>query len=71
MDGPCVVISFSGTGLDVEIAPILYEGDPQWRGYLFDRLTGKKVLTSIPLHIDFIRKRKAEQPDHFIQVIGC
>lgn len=69
VDGPCVVISFSGTGLDVEIAPILYEGDPQWRGFLFDRFTGAKVLTSIPLHIDFVRKRKAAQPDHFVQVI--
>ena len=68
VDGPCVVISFS-TGLDVEIAPILYEGDPQWRGYLFDRFTGAKVLTSIPLHIDFLRKRKSAQPQHFVQVI--
>ncbi len=69
VDGPCVVISFSGTGLDVDIAPILYEGDPQWRGYLFDRFSGAKVLTSIPLHIDFLRKRKSAQPEHFVQVI--
>jgi tRNA nucleotidyltransferase (CCA-adding enzyme) len=69
VDGPCVVISFSGSGLDVEIAPILYEGDPQWRGYLFDRFTGAKVLTSIPLHVEFLRKRKAAQPDHFVQVL--
>lgn len=69
VDGPCVVISFSGTGLDVEIAPILYQGDPEWRGYLFDRFSGEKVLTSIPLHIEFLRKRKAVQPDHFVQVI--
>src|SRR6266478_4685804 len=26
VDGPCVVISFKGTGIDVEVAPILYEG---------------------------------------------
>lgn len=69
VDGPCVVISFSGTGLNVEIAPILYQGDPQWRGYLFDRFSGAKVLTSIPLHIEFLQKRKASQPDHFVQVI--
>ena len=69
VDGPCVVISFSGTGIDVEIAPILYEGDPQWRGYLWDRFTSEKILTSIPLHIDFLRRRKAAQPDHFVQVI--
>jgi tRNA nucleotidyltransferase (CCA-adding enzyme) len=69
VDGPCVVVSFSGTELNVEITPILYEGDPKWRGYLFDRFTGAKVLTSIPLHIDFVRKRKAAQPDHFVQAI--
>lgn len=69
VDGPCVVISFSGSELDVEIAPILYEGDPQWRGYLFDRFSGAKILTSIPLHLEFLRKRKATQPDHFVQVI--
>jgi tRNA nucleotidyltransferase (CCA-adding enzyme) len=69
VDGPCVVISFSGTGLDVEITPILYQGDPEWRGYIFDRFSGEKVLTSIPLHIEFLRKRKASQPDHFVQVV--
>ena len=69
VDGPCVVISFSGTGLDVEVAPILYEGDPQWRGYLWDKATYQKILTSIPMHLDFTRKRKERQPTHYAQVI--
>jgi hypothetical protein len=69
VDGPCIVVSFSGTGIDVEIAPILYEGDKDWRGYLWDRTTHKKILTSIPLHLDFIRNRKEKQPTHFAQVI--
>jgi len=69
VDGPCVVISFSGTGIDVEVAPILYEGDKDWRGYLWDRTSHKKILTSIPLHLDFIRNRKEKQPTHFAQVI--
>jgi tRNA nucleotidyltransferase (CCA-adding enzyme) len=69
IDGPCVVISFQGTGIDVDVAPILYEGDPEWRGYLWDRMTGKRTLTSIPLHLEFIRKRKESQPTHFAQVI--
>ena len=69
VDDPCVVISFKGTGLDVEVAPILYEGDKEWRGYLWDRSTGKRILTSIPLHLDFIRARKNTQPTHFAQVI--
>jgi tRNA nucleotidyltransferase (CCA-adding enzyme) len=68
IDGPCVVISFSD-GLNVEVAPILYDGDPEWRGFLWDRSTGEKVLTSIPLHVEFLRRRKAAQPDHFVQVV--
>src|ERR1700723_3767987 len=69
VDGPCVCISFKGTGIDVEISPIMYDGDPEWRGYLWDRKTGQKKLTSIPLHLEFIRKRKEKQPKHFAQVI--
>jgi hypothetical protein len=69
VDGPCVVVSFKGTGIDVEIAPILYEGDKEWRGYLWDRSTQKRILTSIPLHLEFIRTRKEKQPQHFAQVI--
>jgi hypothetical protein len=53
----------------VEIAPVLSTGDADGRGYLFDRVTNKKIMTSIPLHLEFIRKRKEKQPTHFAQVI--
>src|SRR5229473_15487 len=69
IDDPCIVISFAGTGLDIEIAPIIYLGDPEWRGYLWDRSTGEKILTSIPLHLDFIGRRKEAQPTDFAQVV--
>jgi tRNA nucleotidyltransferase (CCA-adding enzyme) len=69
VDGPCVVIAFSGTGINVEVAPILYDGDAQDRGYLWDRSTGKRILTSIPQHLAFIRKRKDAQKTHFAQTI--
>lgn len=69
VDGPCVVISYAVTGIDIEVSPIYYMGDPQWRGYLWDHSTGEKILTSIPLHLDFIRKRKERQPVHFAQAI--
>jgi hypothetical protein len=69
VDDPCVVISFKGTGIDVEVTPIIYEGDKEWRGYFWDRATRKRILTSIPLHLDFIRTRKEKQPTHFAQVI--
>jgi predicted nucleotidyltransferase len=69
IDEPCVVIEFSGTGLNVEVTPIYYTGDPDWRGYLWDRRTGKKVLTSIPLQLDFIRSRKGKCQTHLAQII--
>jgi len=64
-----VTISFKGTGLDVDVVPILYFGDPQWRGLLISQDDGSPLMTSIPMHLDFIRKRKAKQEQHFAQVI--
>ena len=65
----CVTLSFKGSGLDVDVVPVLYEGDPQDRGYLIPQSTGARVLTSIPLHIQFIRKRKDAQPHHYRQMV--
>jgi tRNA nucleotidyltransferase (CCA-adding enzyme) len=65
----CVRISFKGTGLDVDVSPVHYDGDPEWRGHLYNRETGKPLLTSIPMHLEFIRKRKKAQPDDFAQVV--
>ncbi len=69
VDGPCVVISFSGTGIDVDISPILDLNDENGYGYLWDPITRKKIKTSIPLHLKFIRKRKEKHPNHYAQVI--
>ena len=66
---PLVGQAFEQYATDVEVTPILYEGDKDWRGYLWDRTTHEKILTSIPLHLDFIRDRKEKQPTHFAQVI--
>ncbi len=63
-----VRISFKGTGLDVDVAPVHYDGAPEDRGYLVDRHSGKRVLTSIPLHLEFIRKRKDAHGRHYAQV---
>lgn len=65
----CVRISFRGSGLDVDVVPVHYEGDPDDRGYLYARDTGKRVMTSIPLHLKFTRKRKDAAPDHFAQCV--
>ncbi|MGE0674680.1 MAG: CBASS oligonucleotide cyclase, partial [Methylibium sp.] len=64
-----VTVSFTGTGLDVDEVPILYDGDPNWYGNLISQDDGSFLTTNIPLHLEFIRKRKRAQPDHFSQVV--
>ena len=64
-----VTVSFKGTGLDVDVVPILYNGDPQWRGNLVSQDDGSFLETSIPLHLDFTRKRKEAQETHFAQTV--
>jgi len=64
-----ICVSFRGSGLDVDIVPILYSGDSQWYGDLVSQDDGSFLKTSIPLHLEFIKKRKNIQPDHFSQVI--
>ena len=64
-----VTVSFKGTGLDVDVVPILYDDDPQWFGNLVSQDDGSFLKTSIPLHLDFTRKRKQSQDKHFAQVV--
>jgi tRNA nucleotidyltransferase (CCA-adding enzyme) len=65
----CVTVHYKTPGLiDVDVVPVLYEGDPDSKGYLVTK-DGKRVLTSISQHIEFIRKRKTQQPDHYVQLI--
>ena len=35
-----VTVSFRGSGLDVDVVPILYDGDPEWRGNLVSQDDG-------------------------------
>lgn len=65
----CVTVSFRGSGLDVDVAPVIYEGEADDRGYLITKDTGDRVLTSIPLHLEFIRKRKKDCPLHYAQFV--
>lgn len=65
----CVTVSFKGSGLDVDIVPILYNGDPNWYGNLVSQDNGSLLETCIPRHLEFIRTRKSKQDTHFAQVI--
>ena len=64
-----VTVSFRGTGLDVDVVPVLYAGLPDWRGDLISQDDGSFLETSIPLHLDFAKKRKTAQTNHFAQVV--
>jgi hypothetical protein len=64
-----VTVSFRGTGLDVDVVPILYDGDAQWYGNLISQDDGSFLKTSIPLHLDFAARRKRAQEKHFAQVV--
>jgi tRNA nucleotidyltransferase (CCA-adding enzyme) len=65
----CVTISFKGTGLDVDVSPVICEDVNSDYGYLIKKTTGDRVLTNIPLHLKFIRARKDKQPNDYRQVI--
>jgi hypothetical protein len=65
----CVTVSFKGSGLDVDVVPVLYEGGADDRGYLVRKHTGDRVLTSITLHLRFIRERKTAYGPDFAQLI--
>jgi tRNA nucleotidyltransferase (CCA-adding enzyme) len=64
-----VTVSFKGSGLDVDIVPVLYYEDPDWYGKLVSQHDGSFLETCIPRHLEFIRKRKAKNQVHFAQVI--
>lgn len=63
-----VTVSFKGTGLDVDVVPILYDGDPDWYGNLVSQDDGSLLETCIPRHLEFIKKRKDANEHDFAQV---
>ena len=65
----CVTVSFKGSGLDVDVVPVLYEGDDDDLGYLVRKQTGDRVLTSITLHLRFLRDRKSKYGPNFAELI--
>jgi len=64
----CVKVKFHGTGLDVDVAPVLYENAANDIGYLVNK-DGERVLTSIPMHLLFSRTRKELHGPDYRQLI--
>jgi len=65
----CVTVEFRGTGLNVDIVPVLYEGEADDLGYLIVKDTGDRVKTSVKLHLAFTRTRKENHKIHFRQMV--
>ncbi|MGW7531829.1 CBASS oligonucleotide cyclase [Amycolatopsis sp. NPDC054798] len=59
-----VGITLRGSGLKIDVAPVLYSGEADDKGFLVTR-QGQRVLTSVTLHLRFIRdRRKAAGPGY-------
>jgi tRNA nucleotidyltransferase (CCA-adding enzyme) len=54
-----VGITMRGSGLKIDVAPVLYEGDDNDCGHLITQ-SGDRVLTSVTQHLEFLNKRKAQ-----------
>lgn len=65
----CVTLTFKGSGLNVDVVPVLYEGDDDDKGWLVRKYTGERVLTSVPLHLQFMRDRKRGYGDNYKELI--
>lgn len=52
-----VGITMHGSGLKIDIAPVLYDGEANDRGYLVTP-SGERVLTSVTQHLEFLNTRK-------------
>jgi tRNA nucleotidyltransferase (CCA-adding enzyme) len=63
-----VGITMRGSGLKIDVVPVLYTSEPDDRGYLVTS-GGIKVLTSVTLHLRFIEKRKGEAGDGYRELI--
>jgi tRNA nucleotidyltransferase (CCA-adding enzyme) len=65
----CATITFKASGTIVDVVPVLYENEANDRGYLVSKDTGDRLLTSVSLHLDFVRARKKRSPGDWAQVI--
>ena len=63
-----VGITLRGSGLKIDVAPVLYEGAPDDRGYLVTR-QGDRVLTSVTQHLAFIRGRRNDAGPNYRELI--
>ncbi len=63
-----VGITMRGSGLKIDVAPVLYEGAADDCGYLVTR-QGDRVLTSVTLHLRFLQSRRDAAGANFLELI--
>lgn len=63
-----VKVHFHGSGLDIDVVPVIYEGEDDDRGNLIMK-NGDKVETSVRLHKEFVRSRRANYGPDFTQLV--
>jgi tRNA nucleotidyltransferase (CCA-adding enzyme) len=63
-----VGITLRGSGLKIDVAPVLYEGAPDDCGHLITR-QGDRVLTSVTLHLKFIKARRDAAGTNYRELI--
>jgi len=56
-------VSFVGTGLSVDIVPVIEDETRSGYGWQFDVHDGSKIQTCAPCQIQFVRDRKAQDKD--------
>lgn len=56
-------VTFVGTGLDVDIVPVIENPNKEGYGWQFDRLDGSKVETCAPCQVKFVKDRKDVDSD--------
>lgn len=56
-------VTFVGTGLSVDIVPVIEDANRQGYGWQFDIRDGSKNQTCAPCQIKFVRDRKAQDKD--------
>ncbi|MGK3119278.1 CBASS oligonucleotide cyclase [Pseudomonas corrugata] len=56
-------VTFVGTGLDVDIVPVIENPNKEGYGWQFDRVDGSKTETCAPCQVKFVKDRKDQDPD--------
>jgi len=64
-----VGIEYKTAGIEIDVVPVFWTDEDGDYGLLVAQDNGSTLRTNIPLHLEFIRKRKVTQDKHYAQVV--